>query len=66
MPVDDYKITDDEVNKGVDFHAMGYERRTLFLEDLMPHEEDHIITGSTRVPSNIRLLSILMHFRSEI
>ncbi|XP_018572021.1 uncharacterized protein LOC108911536 isoform X2 [Anoplophora glabripennis] len=45
VPVDDYTITDDGVQNGVDFHVMDYERRTLFLDDLMPHEASHLITG---------------------
>lgn len=45
VPVDDFKITDPGVRSGKDYHTMTYEQRDLLLDELTPHESDHIVTG---------------------
>ncbi|XP_074027669.1 uncharacterized protein [Leptinotarsa decemlineata] len=45
VPVSDYKITDVGIKNKLDYHTMDYEKRTLFLDDLVPSNDHHIVTG---------------------
>lgn len=39
VPVDDYRITDSHVRKGLDYHTMSFEERDLYLDDLSSYEK---------------------------
>ncbi|KAJ8915969.1 hypothetical protein NQ315_016646 [Exocentrus adspersus] len=59
VPIDDYKITDNGIKNGIDFHTMNYINRTMYLDDLVINEAHHIITG-------VRFEYVDNHLRFEI
>ncbi|KAH8396025.1 hypothetical protein KR222_001909 [Zaprionus bogoriensis] len=45
-PVDNYKIFDRNVAKGVDYHTLSYESRSLDLDDIMKSDDNsYVVTG---------------------
>ncbi|KAH8343078.1 hypothetical protein KR059_004741 [Drosophila kikkawai] len=44
-PVDKYNIFDRDVKKGVDYHTLSYESRTIDLDDVNTDDNSFVITG---------------------
>jgi len=45
-PVDDYKIYDRNVARGVDYHTMSYESRSIDLDDIQKTDDNtFVVTG---------------------
>ncbi|TDG40589.1 hypothetical protein AWZ03_012986 [Drosophila navojoa] len=45
-PVDDYKIYDRNVAKGIDYHTLSYESRSIDLDDIMKADDNSfVVTG---------------------
>lgn len=44
-PVDTYNIFDRDVKKGVDYHTLSYESRTIDLDDVNTDDNSFVITG---------------------
>lgn len=45
-PVDEYKIFDRNVAKGIDYHTLSYESRSIDLDDIMKTDDNtFVVTG---------------------
>ncbi|XP_017851839.1 uncharacterized protein LOC108606329 isoform X1 [Drosophila busckii] len=64
-PVDDYKIFDRNVAKGVDYHTLNYESRSIDLDDIMKADDNSFVVTGVRfrvLGAHLNLEAMLSEF----